>query len=83
MVIVVVSTVNDNVVGCLCFVDVSNVGHPLLVGLPSAVYIWKEDNVWGPVDSEMSTYPEVAFGVVWQKMASLIPVLLDFPLYSR
>ena len=48
LVIVVVSTVDDNMVGCLCIVDISNVGHPLLVGLPSAVDIWIEDDVLGP-----------------------------------
>ena len=83
LVIVMVSTVDDNVVGCLCVIDISNVGHPLLVCLPSAVYIWIEDDVLGPTKIELSTYPQVPFWVVRQKMASLVPVLLDLPACSR
>ena len=45
LVIVMVSTVDDNMVGCLCVVDISDIGHPLLVCLSSTVDIWNEDDI--------------------------------------
>ena len=67
LVVVMVSTVDDNVVGCLCIVDISDVGHPLLVCLSSAVNIWREDNVLGPTLNcpPIHKFPSGLFGRRW------------------
>ena len=45
MVVVMVGTVDDNVVRGLGVVDISDIDHPLLVGLSSTVDIWNEDDI--------------------------------------
>ena len=45
LVVVMVGTVDDNVVRGLGVVDISDIGHPLLVGLSSTVDIWNEDDI--------------------------------------
>ena len=45
LVVVMVGTVDDNVVRGLGVVDISDIGHPLLVCLSSTVDIWNEDDI--------------------------------------
>ena len=45
LVVVMVGTVDDNVVRGLGVVDISDIGHPLLVCLSSTVDIWNKDDI--------------------------------------
>ena len=79
LVVVVVSTVDDDVVRCLGIVHVPYIRHPLLVRLSSTVDIWRGRRS-RTLLYLLFTYPEISFRVVWQKMAGLVPVVLDLPL---
>ena len=81
LVVVMVSTVDDNVVGCLCIVDISDVGHPLLVCLSSAVNIWTEDNVLGPTLNcpPIHKFPSGLFGRRWPVWSQYCWISLCIP----
>ena len=79
LVVIMVSTVDDDVVRCLGVVHVPHIRHPLLVRLSSTVDIWRGRRS-RTLLYLLFTYPEISFRVVWQKMAGLVPVVLDLPL---